>query len=166
MPRDAAKGTETLVSCVAMSDFQGRMSLLHVQRVSRSHRWWSAVLLVLCIGGMWVLISGHPSAMSWFPRCPLHATTGLHCPGCGASRAAHHVLHGRFAEGWAHNQAGVLLGIPTVIVLLIGSAMSVFRGKTLHIMLTPKAGMVLAAMVVLWFVLRNMPGLAVLRPPG
>jgi len=28
-----------------------------------------------------------------FPKCPLYATTGVYCPGCGSQRATHSLLH-------------------------------------------------------------------------
>ncbi|HZD95899.1 MAG TPA: DUF2752 domain-containing protein [Candidatus Sulfotelmatobacter sp.] len=35
-----------------------------------------------------------PSQYSFYPRCPFYAATHLLCPGCGATRALHALLHG------------------------------------------------------------------------
>ena len=36
-----------------------------------------------------------PAASSFFPPCPFRALTGFLCPGCGSTRALHHLSHGR-----------------------------------------------------------------------
>ena len=38
------------------------------------------------------------------PQCPIHAVTGLLCPGCGTQRAAKAVLSGDWASAWNLNQ--------------------------------------------------------------
>ena len=35
-----------------------------------------------------------PAHVHFFPPCLFHALTGLQCPGCGSTRALHHLLHG------------------------------------------------------------------------
>ncbi|MDQ1395484.1 MAG: hypothetical protein QOG64_743, partial [Acidimicrobiaceae bacterium] len=35
-----------------------------------------------------------PNGQRFYPPCPLHAITGLWCPACGATRAAHALLTG------------------------------------------------------------------------
>ena len=41
-----------------------------------------------------VLVFVDPRSARFAPICPLHATTGLHCPGCGTGRALHALVHG------------------------------------------------------------------------
>ena len=41
-----------------------------------------------------VLVFVDPRTARYAPICPLHATTGLHCPGCGTGRALHALVHG------------------------------------------------------------------------
>lgn len=38
------------------------------------------------------------------PQCPIHAVTGLLCPGCGTQRAAKAALAGDWATAWNLNQ--------------------------------------------------------------
>ena len=44
----------------------------------------------------------------WYPPCYFHALTGLHCPGCGATRAAYALLHGNLGEAFHQNALAVL----------------------------------------------------------
>ena len=37
------------------------------------------------------------------PACPIHQTTGLLCPGCGATRALTALLHGHLAQAFGSN---------------------------------------------------------------
>lgn len=44
-----------------------------------------------------------PAATPLYPPCLIRLCTGWSCPGCGATRAMHALLHGRVAEAWALN---------------------------------------------------------------
>jgi hypothetical protein len=46
---------------------------------------------------------------SWLPDCFFHRWTGLDCPGCGMTRAAHACLHGRWGEAFRFNPLGMVL---------------------------------------------------------
>src|SRR4051812_28859789 len=45
--------------------------------------------------GIVVLYHFRPGVGSHYPPCPIYWATGLYCPGCGITRALHHLLHGR-----------------------------------------------------------------------
>src|SRR5688572_33371631 len=67
-------------------------------------------LLVLVIATSLVIATGvaalfafNPAGSRLFPPCPFHVVTGLFCPGCGSTRAAHHLLHGRVATAFDFN---------------------------------------------------------------
>ena len=34
-----------------------------------------------------------PSEVNFLPKCPIYATTGTYCPGCGSQRATHQLLN-------------------------------------------------------------------------
>jgi len=57
----------------------------------------------IVIAGAAVLFAFDPSTSAFYPRCVFRALTGLDCPGCGATRALHALLHGRVAEAWRYN---------------------------------------------------------------
>ncbi len=88
---------------------------------------------------------------SFFPVCPFRLLTGWNCPGCGALRMIHDVLHGDLAAAVADNVV-LLVGIP----LLAGwGLLRHRRGKSpLTIPVTAAALSTLLA----WTVVRNLPG--------
>lgn len=44
-----------------------------------------------------------PGITRYVPSCPVHSTTGLHCPGCGATRAVLALTRGDVAAACGHN---------------------------------------------------------------
>ena len=44
-----------------------------------------------------------PSQYGFYPHCPFNAATHLLCPGCGATRALHSLLHGDFRGALHYN---------------------------------------------------------------
>ena len=110
---------------------------------------------VLLGGALWLRDGG--TGASPF-RCHLHDLTGLHCPGCGMTRAAHASLNGELAKAFRYNPVGMTL-LP-----LLGLALSLelagwVRGRPLkwRIPIGARGGIVLAVVVVGFGVLRNLP---------
>jgi len=54
----------------------------------------------------------------FFPKCPFLWLTGWKCPGCGAQRAVHHLLHGNVLEAFRVNFLFVL-AFPYVLFGLV-----------------------------------------------
>ena len=63
------------------------------------------LLFLLCLAFRGVEISRPPG---WLPRCALYQLTGIHCPGCGNTRAAYALLHGDVAEALRQNAFSVI----------------------------------------------------------
>ena len=59
----------------------------------------------------------NPDTASWLPHCPLHAWTGLCCPGCGSTRALHQLLHGHVLAALRLNPIAVS-AVPWVAALI------------------------------------------------
>ena len=100
--------------------------------------------------GAWVLYTFPPAAYSFYPPCIFHAATGLLCPGCGTTRALHQLLHGNVAEAFRLN--------PFLFVLMLGAlvaAPSLVRGETPSWVMKSWFGWTSLAVVLGWFVLRN-----------
>ena len=66
-----------------------------------------SALVLACACGLLValvLVRRTPPEQSRFlPPCMFHRATGLHCPGCGSTRAVHAVLNLRFGEALKKN---------------------------------------------------------------
>src|SRR4051812_33540396 len=75
--------------------------------------WWISSLVVV---GAVVVYAFDPATHQLLPPCPLHALTGLYCPGCGATRAAHQLLHGHVAAAFNLNPL-VFVAVPVVLFL-------------------------------------------------
>lgn len=86
-----------------------------LQRAARPAARWTRWLPWLAVAGaLLLLFHEKPAGQFFYPRCAFHATTGLLCPGCGGTRAAHALLHGRFTEALRSNAAAVL-GVPVLL---------------------------------------------------
>jgi hypothetical protein len=72
---------------------------------------------VLCAAGLLIYFAFDPTKVSFFPPCLFHEITGLDCPGCGAQRALHQLLHGNIIAAFRLN-AMFVLSLP--IVALFG----------------------------------------------
>ena len=103
------------------------------------------------------------------PLCTFHELTGLHCPGCGATRATHELLHGRIGAALTDNALWVLAS-PLAVYLGISEMVRQVRGRPLPTRLLRAPWLLIAAAVVavLFGVLRNVPvvPLTWLAPPG
>jgi hypothetical protein len=78
---------------------------------SAGKKWLPAGLLLGGIAAALVLFFFDPVQTPIFPVCQFHRLTGLDCPGCGATRALHQVLHGNFPAALRLN-AFVVLSLP------------------------------------------------------
>jgi hypothetical protein len=102
------------------------------------------------------------------PLCTFHSMTGLQCPGCGATRATHELLHGRLLSALQYNAfwIGVL---PLAVYQAISESLRLARGRGLKHDLTRRPGLLiaLAAVGLLFAVLRNIPSFpwTLLSPP-
>lgn len=70
----------------------------------------------LALGGAAVTLAVvDPTEAGWLPACPFHAVTGWWCPGCGLTRATHHLLRGDVGAALAHH-AFVPLVLAAIVV--------------------------------------------------
>jgi hypothetical protein len=109
--------------------------------------------VILCAAGALVFFAFDPGKVSLFPPCLFHRVTGLDCPGCGAQRALHQLLHGNFIAAFRLN-AMFVISLPLFAWfgprLITGAA----KGTT---PLNPKWLWVYLAAWVAFGVLRNLP---------
>lgn len=95
-----------------------------------------------------------PVGSGLYPPCLFRASTGLFCPGCGASRALHALANGELSSAFLANALVVLLLPP---LLLVQAALfvkpSVGAGRRFPAVLL----WLLVAITVAFGVLRNLP---------
>lgn len=81
----------------------------------------------LIIAGAAYLFIFEPGKSGFFLACPFRFLTGFTCPGCGATRALHQILHGHFETAFMLNPL-FLLAIPFLLFALIRYSVIVMRG--------------------------------------
>ena len=125
----------------------------------RRPRLWLLLAAVLAVGiGLATLKSVSPTAFpSIMPQCVVHKVTGLHCPGCGGTRAAHLALNGEWALAFRHH-APFVIGLPVLALAGLAAIFSrTLRHRIHRILAQPRTwGLFVAAMLV-FGVLRNLP---------
>jgi hypothetical protein len=112
-----------------------------------------------------VAVNDPSSGDSWFPGCEFHRLTGAWCPGCGLTRATHHVLRGDVAAALGSN-----LFTPFVLLAMVATwwtwtrrAFGLAPGRVsllvgrLQQRASPRWGAALLTVVVVYAVLRNVP---------
>src|SRR2546430_502454 len=104
----------------------------------------SATLISVIAAGAAILHRFDPETVHFYPRCVFHVLTGLQCPGCGTTRALHHLLHGDVAGAFRLN------AMLFVVAPFSGLAL-VWRRFAAH----PVTGWAAVAVTVAWWVLRN-----------
>lgn len=97
----------------------------------------------------------NPATSTLIPPCPVHAMTGLHCPGCGSLRATHALLHG---DAVAAVQYNPLLLVMFAVFALWRPLRKVLRDCGIETQRV-EARVVLALpwLIVAYWVLRNIP---------
>jgi hypothetical protein len=92
-----------------------------------------------------------------YPPCWFHLLTGLHCPGCGATRCLAALVHGDVPQAAAYNVL-FLLALPYLALWGIQASMRFLRGQSVPRREVP--GWVIAGIavgIVLFGILRNLP---------
>lgn len=113
---------------------------------------------VLMVGGIIFFVNIDPAQCTWAPKCIFKLLTGWQCPGCGFSRAAHALLHGRLTEALQYNYF-FIISIPYAIAVIIANMMPrtvngywlTFRSWALH----RYAAWFYVTTFCIWWIVRN-----------
>ena len=117
-------------------------------RFNRNKLRWS-IFLLLCaafLAAAGVVYCHDPAQTRWFPECVFYHLTGLYCPGCGATRALHALVHGEWAAAFRSN----------VLLIPLAAAMVCFYWRP-DWGATRTATFLTLGGVLLFWVLRNIP---------
>ncbi len=124
-----------------------------------------ALLALLAAAAGLVLFCFDPRQYHFYPVCFFHQATGLLCPGCGALRALHQLLHGHLAAAFRLNPV-LVVSLPLLSWLGVGYVLRKAANQPASLPLRPLWLWLLLAAVLVVSVLRNLPGapFALLRP--
>lgn len=121
------------------------------------HRPWTAVAGAagLLLGAAGLLAAVDPADGPTI--CPFRAVTGLDCPGCGMTRAAHQLLRGHFVTALDLNLLSIAV-VPLVTWVAFTALVAGLGGPRLRgPVVSRSVQWVAAAIVVLFWVARNLP---------
>ncbi|MCX3063463.1 DUF2752 domain-containing protein [Streptomyces beihaiensis] len=104
-----------------------------------------------------------PGEPGHYPADPLLRLTGLYCPGCGGLRGAHALVHGDLVAS-LHDNALAVAGYALVAVLWTVWVVRAARGRPFGLRLGRAHLWTLAAVVLAFTVVRNLPFGGFLHP--
>ncbi len=108
------------------------------------------------VGGAVLLHVRDPRTSTYLP-CPLHALTGLWCPGCGTTRALGDLTRGDIAAAASSNVVAVVLAVVAVAVWALWLRAR-WAGRPLALPRLDRSTVVVLLVVVTFFtVVRNTP---------
>lgn len=118
--------------------------------------YWGIAGVVLTVGVVYYHFN--PAEVHFFPPCLFRKLTGWHCPGCGAQRAIHHLLHGNVREALRHNALLVTL-LPYVSLGFVLDVRNHLRGSGEMPAAYRRVEVIYAllAAILLFWLLRNLP---------
>ena len=112
-------------------------------------------ILVAAAAGAALLFFFDPSQVPIFPVCPFHQLTGLDCPGCGSTRAAHALLHGHLVTA-LHFNALFVVSLPLLAWFGVRYIQNEIKGRP-PIVIQPFWAWCYLAVWTAFGILRNLP---------
>ena len=106
-----------------------------------------------------------PNEPGHYPTCPVLATTGLFCTGCGTMRAVHALLHADLLGALSMNPLAVLLA-PVGVASWLAWTIRAWTGRPRRWLAPPWAVTVTVVVLIVFTVARNVPALAPWLAPG
>lgn len=110
----------------------------------------TSAAVVAAAAGMTAVYRFDPVTAGFFPQCAFHSLTGLQCPGCGATRALHSLLHGHVWQAFLFNPL-LFLAAPFLVAGLVAH----YRGRPFWS--GRWSGWCACAVVVAYWIVRNTP---------
>jgi hypothetical protein len=116
----------------------------------------TGVMLVMLLLGVVVLFLFDPARFPIYPACYFHKMTGMLCPGCGATRAMHQLLHGHVGAAMHFNVLFVLL-LPAACWVGLSHALAGIQGRAAPAAVQPKWLWLALGLMLAFGILRNLP---------
>lgn len=125
------------------------------------------LVAALSLGLFWLLRSHEPRGQAFFPQCHFHRLTGLQCPGCGSTRAVHHLFNGRMVDA-LRNNALLVCFLPVAAVVVVGGFRRWWRGGEFLPFIGGRFVWWTVGMLLAFCVVRNIPvrPFTFLNPPA
>ncbi len=99
-----------------------------------------------------------PVGTWWMPQCAFHSLTGWECPGCGAMRAIHALVHGHPLTALTYNYF-LIIALPFLaLVAYTGLSHSKRALRWSRWVYSPTTIAALLVLAVVWTVARNLLG--------
>lgn len=120
---------------------------------------WAIPLVILLLGAaVYWLYQWDPEGTAFAPKCSFYLLSGYYCPGCGAQRALHALLHGDIHTAWRNNPLLLFL-LP---YLLLGIALNLYGSITGReyrwaIFYHRQVIRLLLALLIVYWIARNLP---------
>ena len=122
------------------------------------------IYTILGSGLIAVYATFNPESLSFFPSCPFHSITGLHCPGCGSQRAIHDLLHLNFFQAFSHNPLIVLGMVTGIYKAFLWLKYPDSKQAPNNFLYHKNAPLVVLFIVISFWILRNIPFFSYLQP--
>lgn len=127
-----------------------------VSSKSLDDSWKYIIFCVTAIIGLaliiWLLREFPPTKYGWMPQCVFYQTTGLHCPGCGGTRAVTAMAQGNFGLAIRCNPF-LTIGLPGILLFVWWQRRRRLRGKSTF----RWTAWFLFVVVTTFFIARNLP---------
>jgi uncharacterized protein DUF2752 len=118
---------------------------------------WLVPSSALLMAGAAILYFFNPAQFGFYPACLFYKMTGLLCPGCGALRATHQLLHGHIAAAF-HFNALLISSLPLAAYGCIRAARERAANKPVLAWIRPNWLWLGLAILIVFAILRNLPG--------
>ena len=121
-----------------------------------------ALTACACGGATAFLYAVNPNQHAVYPQCLLYHATGIYCAGCGATRAAYALLHGRLLEALHDNALFVTL-LPLLLYVSGSYALAAWRANAWpQIPVDSRRlawrGISFFLLIIAFMIARNLPG--------
>lgn len=117
-----------------------------------------ALGLIIFITLSIVYYNFNPEVYKFFPECPFHKFLHLDCPGCGSQRAVHALLNGNILQAADYNLL-LVISLPFLMFHFLLEVLN-YLGKrkySLKIWQNPLTPIIIFAIVILFWIVRNLP---------